>query len=503
MSHLHYTRKIMVKIIPTPKKTEVNSDIHCKLKCAVFTHKDEWKCFCERFAEDFALIRNGVRPAIEEGGIELLHDASLNHDAYRIVCDTDRIEASASSEEGLCYALASLLQYLELDGDDYVCRNYNGKFFAYDKALIEDYPDKDYRAMMVDLAREWHPFKTLFKYVDICFMYKIRYLHLHFVDAQSYTFPSEAFPKLSEEGRHYTVEQLEELKAYAKLRGVVLVPEFECPGHAYAMVETYPEVFANLYEEDFTGRNLSEQGDPLPPNFILCAGSEKCFEGTKVLIKEMCDMFPDSPYINIGGDEACIKMWNECSCCRQYMEEHGIDDIYELYSEYVGRVAEYVLSIGKIPLVWEGFPRRGAHRIPGETIVLAWEYYSNIAPQLIEDGFRIVNASPIPLYTVNTTSSHMTPEDILDWNIYKFQTSWDASEAYNGVTIEPTEQLIGAILCSWQQTYEQEINFILENAAPASERVWNEEPLCTNDEFMNKFNDISSCTKLPRLIQDR
>lgn len=36
-------------------------------------------------------------------------------------------------------------------------------------ARIEDYPDKEYRGLMVDLAREWHPFYTLLNYVDLCF----------------------------------------------------------------------------------------------------------------------------------------------------------------------------------------------------------------------------------------------------------------------------------------------------------------------------------------------
>ena len=493
----------MVRIIPTPKKTEIDENVLCRIKCAVYTQKEEWKIFCERFSIDFSLMNHGVKPTFEKGGIELIYNPDIGKESYRLDCTESGIIAEASCEEGLCYALSSLLHYLCVNDDDYVCRNYKSDSFEYFKASIEDYPDKGYRAMMIDLAREWHPFRTLFKYIDVCFMYKIKYLHLHFADAQGYTFPSKAFPKLSEEGKYYTPQQLDELKNYARLRGVVIVPEFECPGHAYTLVEAYPEIFGNIYDENLPDDNPSEQGDPLPPNFILCAGSEKCFEGTKILIKEMCDMFPDSPYINIGGDEACIKMWNKCSCCREYMKENGISDIYELYSEYIGRVADYVLSIGKTPIVWEGFPRKGVSRIPKETIVLAWEYYYNIAPDLIEDGFRIINASPTPLYTVNSQNNHFRPSEILKWNVHKFDSSWKQSKAYGGVEIEPSEQLLGAMMCSWQQTYEQEINYIMENSAVISERMWNVEPRCSDEELMEKFEDIRSVTKVPRLIQER
>lgn len=47
----------------------------------------------------------------------------------------------------------------------------------------------------------------------------------------TYTLPSKAFPKLCVEGKHYTEEQIKYLREYAAARGVVLIPEFECPGH--------------------------------------------------------------------------------------------------------------------------------------------------------------------------------------------------------------------------------------------------------------------------------
>ena len=68
--------------------------------------------------------------------------------------------------------------------------------------------------------------------------------------------------------------------------------------------------------------------------------------------------------------------------------------------------------------------------------------------------------------------------------------------------IEPSEQLLSAMMCLWQQTYEQEINYIMENSAVISERMWNVEPCCSDEELMEKFEDIRSVTKVPRLIQE-
>lgn len=96
-------------------------------------------------------------------------------------------------------------------------------------------------------------------------------------------------------------------------------------------------------------------------------------EGVKTLIREICELFPEAPYLHIGGDEANIALWNQCADCRAYIEKNGIDDVYGLYSDYVARIAAYVLSLGKTPIVWEGFPESGSEKIPKETVVISRE----------------------------------------------------------------------------------------------------------------------------------
>ena len=84
----------------------------------------------------------------------------------------------------------------------------------------------------------------------LCFFYKVKYLNLHFADNKIYTLPSRAFPKLCVDGMYYTEEQIRHLREYAKARGVVLIPEFECPGHAKSLTCAYPEIFSNHVEGD-------------------------------------------------------------------------------------------------------------------------------------------------------------------------------------------------------------------------------------------------------------
>ncbi len=68
-------------------------------------------------------------------------------------------------------------------------------------------------------------------------------------------------------------------------------------------------------------------------------------------------MFPHSPWIHIGGDEAETGEWEKCPITQAYMKKKGIETVGELYAEYVRTAAEIVFELGCTPVVWEGFAK--------------------------------------------------------------------------------------------------------------------------------------------------
>ena len=104
---------------------------------------------------------------------------------------------------------------------------------------IKDWPHADYCGVMLDVGRQDHPIEAIKKMIELCRLYKVRYLHLHLTDDQGWTFPSTAYPQLGRQnvGRHggmaprvYKLQELKDSVAYGDARGVTLVPEFEMPG---------------------------------------------------------------------------------------------------------------------------------------------------------------------------------------------------------------------------------------------------------------------------------
>ena len=203
----------MLNLIPTPKKCTVKDEALHAVPATVYTAEASFGEALATFAESLKRIYDIEMTATSDAGVSLVLDSTLAADSY-VLDSTDKVIIRAATTEGAQYGLATALQLLEGKGDG----------LAVPSVVIEDRPDKDYRAFMIATGRIFHPFKKMLKYVDLCYYYKLKYLHLHFADADLYTMPSKAFPKLCKPGKHYTFEEIAKLNDYAASRGVVLVP---------------------------------------------------------------------------------------------------------------------------------------------------------------------------------------------------------------------------------------------------------------------------------------
>ena len=476
-------------ILPTPKKTEVFEGIST-VDNAIWTEHAPFLESLDVFADAVKRIFS-VDVSVAPGGIQVVYDPALADDAYTLD-SRDGLVLAASAKEGLLYALATAIHAINVKDGRITC----------EKAFIEDHPEKPYRTLMVDLVREWIPAHRVLRYIDVYFMQKLNHLHLHLVDDQRFTLPSRAFPLLPTPNEHYTEEDIRSFCEYATARGITLVPELEIPGHAGFLTKSYPEYFANELMDGAETTIVTEEGLTINASSIVCAGKQATMDGIRTILQEICQLFPNSPYIHLGGEEAVIQAWNYCTHCRAYMEANGIEDVYDLYSEFIARVTDMVFELGRTPIVWEGFPRKGSHRINRDTIVIAWESHYQIVTDLLNDGFRIINASWQPLYIVDGFKLRWGPREILAWNVYNWQHWWEHSEArLNPIHVQPTDQVLGAQICAWQTTYEQNIQFVMENCTALSERLWTVKRLWDEEQYHPRHKE--STRRIARLIQDR
>lgn len=472
----------MIRLIPAPQYTTM-ADARVAVS-PLYTAEAVFTDAAATLAE-YARRTHGITLTPGEGGIVFEADPSLPAEAYTLTVTSTGAAVKAADAEGAQHAAVTLIQLMEKEGDG----------LTLPVGEIQDHPRCTWRAVMIDLARDWHELHVLYEYVDMCCFYKLRYLHLHFTDDQSYTLPSRAFPKLSTEGRHYTEEEIRGLIAYAKSRGVQIVPEIDVPGHASSFSAAYGDIFG--------------------ADGIICQ-SEESLAAMSTLFRELCELFADSDYIHMGGDEAAIDRWTSCDRCLNAFRNAGVEvdryletdesrhELAELmYATFIKRICEVILACGKTPIVWEGFHEKMNHLIPREAVIVSWENYYQTTPQLLRAGFRILNGSWAPMYVV-TPKCYWSPEEVYNWNIYTWQPVHPRSPyAGRSLTIEPTEQVEGGQLLAWgdwimpsypnvAEGVREEQRLMEERVPCLIENVWNREKPTDWPEFSGRMEQVAA-----------
>ena len=131
------------------------------------------------------------------------------------------IALRAETIYGFLHALESLQQLTRLESPGVI---------ATAPVTIRDKPEFPMRGLMINPSIQFLPLGFLKHIVDGLALNKANYLHIHFTDISAFTIDSPSYPSLAGKGAYhaeakYTPAMLRELVAYAKQRGVRIIPE--------------------------------------------------------------------------------------------------------------------------------------------------------------------------------------------------------------------------------------------------------------------------------------
>ncbi len=151
---------------------------------------------------------------------------------------------------------------------------------------ITDWPDLQVRAFMNDIGRNYMPPELVKQVIDSIALLKYNTYHFHMTDNPGWRLESKIYPELNkpetmsrQPGKFYTQEQFKELVEYCRLRGILLIPEVDMPGHC----EAFRKALGIKHMRD-----------------------ERATKALEELIAELASLVPagQMPYIHIGTDEA-------------------------------------------------------------------------------------------------------------------------------------------------------------------------------------------------------
>jgi hexosaminidase len=275
-------------------------------------------------------------------------------ESYSLEVSDKQAMLRAPTVVGALRGLETFLQLLESDREGYFIP----------AVQIQDKPRFRWRGLLIDVGRHYEPIAVLKRNLDAMAAVKLNVLHWHLTEDQGFRIESKKFPKLHQmgsDGLYYTQDEAREIIAYARERGIRVVPEFDIPGHATSWLVGYPEL--GSAPGPFTIERRAGIFEP-----ALDPTREEVYKFLDQFLGEMAALFPDA-YLHIGGDENEGKQWDRNPQIQAFMKAKGIKDNHALQTYFNQRLLAILKKHGKRMMGWDEIFQPD---LPKDVVIHSW-----------------------------------------------------------------------------------------------------------------------------------
>jgi hexosaminidase len=382
-------------------------------------------------------------------------------ESYVLGVTPEGAKLTAPTPLGAMHGLQTFLQLVDVSPDG----------FAAPAVVITDKPRFPWRGLMIDVARHFIPLDVLRRNLDGMEAVKMNVFHWHLSDNQGFRVESKKFPKLHElgsDGLYYTQEEVRDLIAYARDRGIRVVPEFDMPGHTTAWFVGYPELASGPgpYEIERRWGVFDPAMDP---------SDEKVYKFLDDFIGEMARLFPDR-YFHIGGDEVNGKQWDANPKIQEFKRAHNLQTNEAFQAYFSQRVQKIVTKHGKSVVGWDEVFVPG---VPKDIVIQSWRGQASLA-QAASQGYRGILS-----------------------NGYYLDLGWSAARHYSAdplggdaakLTPEQQQLILGGESCMWAEYVNPENidSRIWPRNAAIAERLWSPQYVTDIASMYERLGGIGS-----------
>jgi len=324
---------------------------------------------------------------VESGGPGLAVPSVEEDESYSLEVSDRQAVLKAPTTVGVLRGLETFLQLIDSDRDGYFVP----------AVQIQDRPRFPWRGLLIDVARHFQPMEVLKRNLDAMAAVKLNVLHWHLTEDQGFRIESKKFPRLHElgsDGLFYTQDQAREIIAYARERGIRVVPEFDIPGHATSWLVAYPEL--GSARGPYTIERKSGIFEP-----ALDPTREEVYKFLDKFLGEMAALFPDA-YLHIGGDENEGKQWDRNPQIQAFMKSKGIKDNHALQTYFNKRLLQILSKHGKTMMGWDEIFQP---ELPQEVVIQSWRGPAALA-EAAKKGYKGVLSAGYYIDLIFPTSKH-------------------------------------------------------------------------------------------------
>ncbi|MDR2836076.1 MAG: beta-N-acetylhexosaminidase [Bacteroidales bacterium] len=487
-------------ILPNPKKIETTHKIlHFRndVNFVVVENNENYDKLTNYLSELFSCLNCSVSNSINEKctNIILKIDNNLSTEAYNLKVDKKDITISGGDFRGIFWGIQTLRQFLPLN-----VLNFKPWEIEIPQMEISDYPDFQYRGMHLDVCRHFFSVEEVKTYIDLLILHKFNTFHFHLTDDQGWRIEIKALPKLTEIGSQrketlikknwgtydgilyggfFTQDEIREIVKYAEERFITVIPEIEMPGHALAALAAYPELGCKG-ENYETGTYWGVFDD------VFCAGNDKTFKFLETVIDEVCELFPNSPYIHVGGDECPKICWKKCAKCQQRIKENNLKNEAELQSYFVQRMEKYINSKGKQIIGWDEILEGG---IAANATIMSWQGETGGIIAARQKHNVIMTPNPV-CYFDHYQSENKDAEPFAFGGFSNCEKILSWNPIPDSLSENEKKYIIGVQANLWSEyilNFKQAEYMVLPRMAALSEIAWNNSEKMSYSEFNKRI----------------
>jgi hexosaminidase len=362
-------------------------------------------------------------------------------ESYVLDVSETGVKLSAPNPLGVIHGLQTLLQLVAVGAQG----------FAAPAVHIEDTPRFPWRGLLLDSCRHWMPVDVVKRTLDGMEAVKMNVLHFHLSEYQAFRVESKKFPKLQEMGsggQYYTQDEIKELIAYARDRGIRVIPEFDMPGHSTSWFVGYPELASGPgpYE-------LEKQWGVFDP--AMDPTKESTYKFLDKFIGEMAELFSDD-FFHLGGDEVNGKQWDANPEIQRFMKSHSLKTNDDLQTYFNQHVVKIIQKYKKTPVGWDEVLTPD---LPKDVIVQSWRGPQSEA-KAVQEGHRALLSNGYYLDLAESAEKHYLVDPL----------GGDAAQ----LSPEQQKMILGGEACMWSEMVSTENvdSRIWPRNAAIAERLW-------------------------------
>jgi hexosaminidase len=380
-------------------------------------------------------------------------------ESYSLSVTASGAEIDAANDLGAMHGLETLIQLVQPDGAGYVIP----------AVTIHDTPRFRWRGLMIDCGRHFEPVAVIERTLDGMAAVKLNVFHWHLTEDQGFRMQSRIYPKLTAEGSDglfYSQQEAKDIVAYARARGIRVVPEFEMPGHSSAWLVAYPELASGTTPNGIR-REFGVSDYAIDPT----RDATYTFIGR--FLDEMATIFPDA-YVHIGGDETPAPDWKTNPRILAFMKAHNLKDNDALQAYFNTRVLKIIARMHKHMMGWDEVLTPG---LPKDVVVQSWRGEESLFKGA-KLGYEGVLSAPYYLDGMRPAGPHYLADPL---------------PSSSDLTPDERKLILGGEVCMWGEHIDARTidSRIWPRTAAIAERFWSPENVRDVNDMYRRLIPVS------------